>query len=80
MAHHIRVIPIPHKNKDGTESQSKKDYLILDRTRGKKIEVGVVTSRARVDEEIEKWRQFCYRSHAANHPNDHHFIRKHSGK
>lgn len=77
MAHKIRVVTKPHKNKDGSESETKKEYHILDHTRGKTVVVAVVSSKNEVKDRIEKYRQGLLMQHLSKHPNDLAFARKH---
>ncbi len=70
MAHHFRIKPVPHTNKDGTLSASRKDYVIIDRSRGKVTKVGVTSSRKNADEFITKRRAALVDQHKTNHPND----------
>jgi hypothetical protein len=77
MAHHIKVLSRPHKNKDGSESKTKKDHLVIDRHRGKKVVVGVATSKKAADEMIEEYRVGVRWTHAVTNPHDHAFLSKH---
>lgn len=77
MAHHFRVKVRPHRNKDGTPSKTKKDYVVIDRTRSGSSEVGVVSSRKAADDLIEVARKMLHSEHIKKHPNDRAFLRKH---
>lgn len=70
MAHHIRVKEVPHINKDGSPSETKKDYLILDRTRGRVVEVARVARKASIEVTIAEYRGDLVAEHRTKHPND----------
>lgn len=76
MAHKFRVQVVPHRNKDGSESASKKDYRVLDRSRGKTRTVGVESSQKRAQELIDTERERLVAQHASSHPRDTAFFRK----
>lgn len=77
MAHKITVVVTPHKNKDGSESKSKKDYEVWDRSRGNKTRVGVATSQKGAQELIDEHRMSAHTRHLLEHPNDLAFQNKH---
>lgn len=81
MAHNMKVEIRPHKNKDGSESKTKKDYVVIDRPRkGCQIEVGVVSSQKAADSLIDVTRKMLHTNHMRKNPNDKHFLRKHGYK
>lgn len=65
MAHHIKIEEVAHQNKDGSPSTTKKDYRIVDRTRGKRIVVAVVASKAKVQPMIDEYRRGLEIKHMA---------------
>ena len=77
MAHKMSIKPVPHKNKDGSFSATKKDYEVWDRSRGKKTRVGVVASRKAADDLISAARKMLAGNHLRAHPNDEAFKHKH---
>lgn len=77
MAHHFRIKPVPHKNKDGSDSKSKRDWQVLDRTRQGTRVVGIVTTKKAAENMIDHERAGVVMDHAAKHPNDHKFLDKH---
>lgn len=60
MAHKIKVTTKPHFNKDGSKSETKKDYLVTHRHRKTKMLIGRFTNRKAADEacEAEKVKTF----------------------
>jgi hypothetical protein len=70
MAHHFKIETRPHVNRDGSESESKKDYVVIHRGRGGRYEVGVFTSRSRAVDGIANERTRLIEQHKTNHPND----------
>lgn len=77
MAHHLKVVARPHKNKDGSDSKTKKDYVVTDRTRQGVEFVGVATSKQKLEEIKTKFREVVVQAHLDRHPNDLAFKRKH---
>lgn len=77
MAHHFSVKTVPHKNKDGSPSKTKKDYEVWDRSRGKKTLVGVATSKKGAEELKDSERFSIMMRHINRHPHDHAFLNKH---
>lgn len=77
MAHNIRIVPFPHTNKDGSKSATKKDYRVIDRTRGKRVLVGVATTLKGAAKLVEDHREQTVAKHLLQHPNDTAFLRKH---
>lgn len=77
MAHNIKIKPVPHINKDGSVSASKKDYKVLDRHRGKTMVVGVGSSMKAAENLLIQHRRNIVEEHLTSHPNDSAFIRKH---
>lgn len=77
MAHKFSVKPVPHKNKDGTLSEKKRDYEVWDRSRGKKQRVGVVSSQKAAEDLISVARKMLVSNHLRKHPKDHAFKTKH---
>ena len=78
MAHNIKITPIPHKNKDGSESKTKKDYRVTDKTRRKVIEVGVASSQKAAEALVSEHRSRVFAAHHAIHPGDRAFNKKHA--
>lgn len=76
MAHKFRVKVVPHRNKDGSESKTKKDYEVWDRTRSGRRLVGVRTTRKSADALIGDERSRLVLEHANTHPNDKAFLNK----
>lgn len=76
MAHRIKVEEIPHKNKDGSFSQTKKDYRVIDRTRSGRVEVGVASSRKAVTDLIAEYRLQVVQKHLSRNPDDLAFLSK----
>jgi hypothetical protein len=76
MAHKFRIKPVPHKNKDGSDSKSKFDYHVLDRTRQGTRVVGVATTKKAAEELVEVERQRLIGDHVKRHPNDQSFRNK----
>lgn len=70
MAHHIKIKPVPHKNKSGTFSTVKKDYEVWDRWRKNKELVGTFTTKAGAEQAVVSRRNWWQRQHLENHPND----------
>lgn len=60
MAHHIKTRIKPHINKDGSKSETKKDYIVTHRHRKVKTVVGVFASQKSADAAVleEKTRTF----------------------
>lgn len=77
MAHNFQIKVVPHVNKDGSESATKKDYQVWDRTRRGRVLVGVRYTRKSAETLIEDARSDAHLAHANNHPNDRHFTNKH---
>ena len=77
MAHKFSVKITPHQNQNGSLSKTKKDYTVYDRSRGKKVLVGVATSQKGANELIEHTREMKHADHLAKHPNDTAFKTKH---
>lgn len=77
MSHKFKVEPIPHLNKDGSPSKTKKDYRVIDRTRQGPRLIGVETSQKGADRLISEERAELIRTHAELHPNDQAFMKKH---
>ena len=76
MAHRIKIERPAHINKDGSESTSKRDYRVVDRTRRGRVVVGLATSQKECDRLVEEHRQKMVGDHARKHPNDRAFLRK----
>jgi hypothetical protein len=74
--HKFRIQMRPHRNKDGTFSKTRKDYVVIDKTRGKRKRVGVAPSRAKAEEVVFNARQDEVFRHLTEHPNDLAFLRK----
>lgn len=77
MAHNFRIKPVPHKNKDGSESKSKKDYVVIDRKRKGTRIVGIANSQKAANQMIEDERAVIIWNHANKNPHDQHFLNKH---
>lgn len=77
MAHKIFVKPVPHINKDGSESASKKNYEVWDRTRNKTVMLGRFPSKKAAEDAIPGYRDQIVSDHMKSHPNDIHFQKKH---
>lgn len=77
MAHQLKVETVPLKNKDGSDSKTKKQYRIWDSTRGGRRLVETCLSKKGVELAINKERTRLIEAHRAKHPNDQHFARKH---
>jgi hypothetical protein len=77
MAHHIKIKVRPHINKDGTESKTKCDYVVIDRFRGKQVEVGVASNRKAAENLITLRRKEVLAEQVQNHKNDPQFKSKH---
>ena len=45
MAHHVKIKTLPMLHKDGSESKTRKRYIVTDRSRGKKKIIAEVTSK-----------------------------------
>lgn len=80
MAHKFSVRSVPHVNKDGSESASKKDWQVWDRTRGKVVLVGVGTSQVAAQNLATDARNAVVSNHLKKHPNDSAFKNKHGIK
>lgn len=81
MAHQIKIRPRPHKNKDGSESKTKRDYVVVDRTRGGRvIEVGVGSTLRAAENLVTDYRNKLVADHLEKHPNDTAFKAKHGIK
>lgn len=77
MAHRIKVAVRPHKNKDGSDSKTKKDYTITDKSRGKRRVIATTMSKSEAYELRNITREAVLIAHARKHPNDLAFRRKH---
>lgn len=77
MARKYRIKTVPHKNKDGSVSKTKKDYVVIEKNRGKKREVGVASSGKAAEEMIDEDRRRAFHRHLYSHPNDKMFRAKH---
>lgn len=77
MAHNITIKPVPHVNGDGRASKTKKDYQVIDRTRGKRVVVGVASSREKAEQIVRDYRGQVAEQHLSTHPNDRAFKEKH---
>jgi hypothetical protein len=83
MAHRIKIEVKPHRNKghgkqvEGPLSATKKDYVVVDRHRGKRVVVGVASSPKEAAQIITEHRQLVMAKHLMNHPNDQAFKAKH---
>lgn len=77
MAHKKKIEVIPHKNKDGKFSHKVKDYQVVDRTRGKRVVVGVASTLRAADDMWDSYRNKVVAQHLRNHPNDVAFQLKH---
>ena len=80
MSHKFKVEPIPHRNKDGSLSKTKKSYRVIDRTRSGPRLVGVESSQKAAENLIALERGALQLHHLAMHPNDLAFKRKHGIK
>lgn len=80
MAHKIKVDILPHTNKDGSPSKTKRDYIITDRGRKGRREVGICTSQKAADMLIEEYRSHLSEIHLNSHPNDKAYRAKHKIK
>lgn len=60
MAHHIKVTPRPHINKDGTKAKSKIDYFVTHRHRKTKKLIGVFTSRREAQAAMDAERELTF--------------------
>lgn len=80
MAHHFLIQTRPHKNKDGTFSEFKKDYVVIHRGRGGRYEVGVAPSKVKAEEIVAVERQRLIGEHMEKNPSDQAFINKHTRK
>lgn len=77
MAHKIKVDVIPHTNKDGSPSKTRKDYIVTDRTRQGRVEVGLVHNKVDLDNLVDSYRTWVIDNHLIRHPNDRAFRRRH---
>jgi hypothetical protein len=80
MSHKFKVEVIPHRNKDGSPSKTKKDYRVIDRTRSGPRLIGVETSQKAAQGLIDQARVDIVAEHLAKHPNDLAFKKKHGVK
>jgi hypothetical protein len=78
MAHKIKIEPRAHQNRDGSLSATKKDYVVIDRTRGKRVEVGVEGSQKAAQGLVESYREQLV-ADQKKHPNDTLHRIKHGG-
>lgn len=78
--HKISITPVPHVNRDGSKSATKKDYVVTDKFRKQKVHVGVASSMKAAVEMRDNRRAELIRAHVETHPNDKHFQRKHGIK
>lgn len=78
MAHNIKIVPVPHKNKDGTLSEHRHDYEVIDRHRGKKVLVGVASNPKAAETLMQQHRNRVVADHLEKHPNDGAFKSKHA--
>lgn len=77
MAHHFKVEERPHQNKDGSTSKTKKDYVLIDRTRRGSRVIDVLSSVSNVKGRLMIERKLLIMAHLEKHPNDMAFRRKH---
>ena len=78
MAHAARVKKVPHRNKNGTMSATRCDYIAFCRSRGKTCLEIRYLKRADAEACIESHRESAYIKHRVMHPNDMHHYRKHN--
>lgn len=78
MAHHFKVVTVPHVNRDGSNSKTRKDHLVYHRKRrgGYRL-LAVESSRRAAQEVVDVQRQVILDEHLRHHPNDRNFQRKH---
>lgn len=79
MAHKIHVKPVPHINKNGEESKTKKDYVVTCRSRGKLCLSESASTAAAAQRVVESHRQEKFVAHRSNHPHDLQHVVKHEG-
>jgi hypothetical protein len=77
VAHEIRIKVVPHRNGNGELSLTTKDYVVIDRTRGRTVTVGVRPSMKKAIELREEHRVGCFATHLSRNPNDAAFLHKH---
>ena len=77
MAHDVKVRAVPHQNKDGNLSKTKKDWIVSCRSRGKDCYREVCKTRSAALEVVEDHRATAYAMHLLGHPNDTVFKNKH---
>lgn len=77
MAHKVKVRVVPHRNKDGSLSDVKKDYLVVDKTRRGLVTVAVCNSWAAAKKALDEYRVQIFYAHKSKHPNDQAFLNKH---
>lgn len=79
MAHAIKVRPVPHRNKDGRLSKTKKDWIVVCRSRGKVCHSEICQSQSDANDAVKQHREIAFLAHLSNHPNDIAFRHKHVG-
>ena len=54
MAHSFKVVTVPHTNKDGSASKTKKDHYLYDRTHRGTVFMGKCSSKKELEAQAEK--------------------------
>lgn len=78
MAVHITLKQVPHLNKDGSLSKTKKDWQVWVRERsGRKHKIFEGSTKAGAESAERNFRDEKSSLHLANNPNDQHYKNKH---
>lgn len=77
MAHKFKVVVRPHKNKDGSDSKTRKDRFVVHTGRGGRRVRGPFSNDIQVQDHIEAERERLIAAHLHQHPRDMNFRRKH---
>lgn len=81
MALHVTYKRVPHLNKDGSLSKTKKDWQVwIKGRRGKKEKIFEGSTKAGAESAEKNAREFARQTHLENNPNDLHFKNKHGIK
>ena len=80
MAHKIKIRDVPHRNKNGTLSETKKDWIEKCQSRHKECFFEVATTRKAAEAAADQHRREKVFQHSYNHPDDRAFVNKQIGR